>query len=123
VPDIDFEGTPTLKFETPIDSPKSIDSTRIEALLGAVLTSIDHLKVDISSVKSNVDAHAKALDLLKLPYAGLRSSHEAPTLVQEKPGDPTNVIKLANSMTSTKTDSPDSSATDAFLQPFKDSGP
>jgi len=101
VPDIDFEGTPTLKFETPIDSPKSIDSTRIEALLGAVLTSIDHLKVDISSVKSNVDAHGKALDLLKMPNAGLREfSHETPNLVQEKPGDPTNVIKLANSMTS-----------------------
>jgi hypothetical protein len=74
VPDIDFEGTPTLKLQIPIHSPTSIDSTRIEALLGAVLTSIDHLKVDISSVKSNVEAHAKSLDLLKMPNAGLRES-------------------------------------------------
>ena len=57
---IDQRRISTLKFQTPIHSPTSIDSTRIEALLGAVLTSIDHLKVDISSVKSKVDAHAKA---------------------------------------------------------------
>jgi hypothetical protein len=84
VPDIDFEGTPTLKFQIPVHSPTSIDSRRIEALLGAVLTSIDHLKMDISSIKSNVDAHAKALDLLKMFNAGVReSSQEAPTLVQK----------------------------------------